>query len=242
MEIWKDVYGYEGRYEVSNYGNVRTKNKQNYNKIIHQIDNHGYRVVVLWKNGKKKRKFVHIVVMEAFDFRERKGGYDKNLVVDHIDFNRSNNRLENLQWLTQAENLLRSTSNPHIGRPCIDITTGKKYKSMADARRDIGAPTNTSIKMVCDGERPHYKKHIFRYLVNGECVEPVIKQKDRKKREYKPKYPFTGKRVLCIDTGEIFNSCLEAEKAFGFGKSTVSRVAKGTRKSISGYRFKYYDA
>lgn len=241
MEEWKDVYGYEGLYEVSNLGRVRSKHKNYENLIIKQGYNHGYKTVGLSRNGERKVCFVHVLVMQAFDYRERQRGYNKNLVIDHIDFDRSNNRLENLQWLTQAENLLRSTSNPHIGRPCMDITTGKYYKSMADAKKDIGAATNTSIKRVCDGERPHYKNHIFRYVVNGECVEPEIKYRERKQREYIPNAPFTGKKVICIDTGETFKSCRDAEKSFGFGSNTVGRVACGKRKSIFGYRFAFVE-
>lgn len=111
-EIWKDVRGYEECYEVSNLGRVRTKKRilirSNGRKFtveplirsIH-VGTSGYYSVNLRKNGKRHQKRVHILVAESF-LNHVTCGYD--LVVDHIDNNKLNNNVNNLQIITQREN------------------------------------------------------------------------------------------------------------------------------------------
>ena len=162
-EEWRYVVGYEGYYKVSNLGRVMSFQYKFRGKIIAQREHNGYRTVRLCYKGKSKCYFVHVLVMQAFDYRFRETGYDKNLVIDHKDGNRANNSVDNLEWCTQAENLRRSIEKGNRGRPCIDITTGITYKSMADAARDIG--TNPiHVKKVCDGTRKSVKGHVFNYI------------------------------------------------------------------------------
>lgn len=164
-EEWRDVVDYEGLYEVSNLGRVRSLISNYYGLILAQRDNHGYRTVCLSGKGKKKQHFVHILVMQAFDYRFRERGYNKKLVVDHKDGNKTNNRIDNLEWCTQAENLRRSIEKGNRGRPCIDLTTGETFKSMTEAARSIGA-NPVHVKEVCDGVRKSVKGHIFKSLGN----------------------------------------------------------------------------
>lgn len=164
-EIWRDVFEYEGLYEVSNLGRVRSLHKYQQGRILKQWDAHGYRVVRLCKRGLQKAYFIHILVMQSFDYKCRERGYSKKLVVDHLDGDTTNNRLDNLEWCSQKENLLRSIERGNRGRKCEDITTGTFYKSIAEAARSIGVPT-TSVKRVCDGERSMCKHHVFRYTDN----------------------------------------------------------------------------
>ena len=108
-EIFRDVVGYEGLYEVSNYGRVRrkvdlfSKNSKNREPFyikpdIDYIRRTGYLRVDLSNNGKSKHFFVHRLVAEAFiDNPEDKP------IVHHRDTNRRNNKASNLQWMTEAE-------------------------------------------------------------------------------------------------------------------------------------------
>ena len=118
-EIWKDIPNYEG-YQVSNMGRVRTYNKITYTKIHGerhwknrilkykgQTYKTGYRVD-LWKNGKRKTFLVARLV--AFTFYE-KDINDKSLTVDHIDGNRFNNKLDNLDLVSLRENIQRAFKN-----------------------------------------------------------------------------------------------------------------------------------
>ena len=110
-EIWKDVVGYEGYYEVSNIGLVRSKyrfvNSVKSQRICKQkilssgIASNGYLTVSLWKNGKGKTKTIHSLVAESF-LNHNPNGF--KLVVNHKDFNKKNNHVSNLEIVTNREN------------------------------------------------------------------------------------------------------------------------------------------
>lgn len=97
-EVWKPIKDYEGLYEVSNYGRIRSL-KRKAPHILKQCDNgYGYLMVTLSKNGKQMTIKVHRLVAEAFIPNP------ENLpTVDHIDRNRKNNFANNLRWTNYLE-------------------------------------------------------------------------------------------------------------------------------------------
>lgn len=111
-EIWKDIKGYEGYYQISNLGRVRSldrivvENKTGHKRPIRgkMLSNHllkiGYYSVGLSRNGKCELKYVHRLVAEAFI--PNPNGYD---TVNHIDENPKNNSVENLEWCTHQYNI-----------------------------------------------------------------------------------------------------------------------------------------
>jgi len=108
MEIWKDVEYYEGIYQISNLGRVKSLARKDslgrnlQEKILSvTIDGGGYFKVGLSKEGKMKTKKVHQLVAIAF-LNHEPCGY--KLVVNHIDFDRTNNNVNNLEIVTQREN------------------------------------------------------------------------------------------------------------------------------------------
>lgn len=115
-EIWQDIKGYEGLYQVSNTGKVKSLEKTYFKlgrKMIYKEkelkslrQNNGYYAVNLYKNGNSKILLIHRLVAETFI--EKPIG--KN-VVNHIDYDTSNNSVENLEWTTQKENLAHSKEN-----------------------------------------------------------------------------------------------------------------------------------
>lgn len=107
-EIWKDIEGYEGLYQISNYGNIVSLNYNHTKKrkeLICEINN-GYCKIGLCKNNKTKRYMVHRLVAKAFIDNP----YNKNQ-VNHIDGNKQNNRVDNLEWVTPKENTEHSIKN-----------------------------------------------------------------------------------------------------------------------------------
>lgn len=108
-EIWKPVVGFEGYYEVSNYGRVRSIGRyfQNHSKlqwrdgIIRKPvdDTHGYWDVMLTVDGKRFHRKIHRMVAEAFIPNP-----ENKPTVNHKDFNRKNNHVDNLEWNTYSEN------------------------------------------------------------------------------------------------------------------------------------------
>lgn len=130
-EIFKDIKGYEGIYQISNLGRVKslimwdghTYKSRKKPVFMNPTDNgHGYMVVPLRKNTKRKNHYIHRLVAEHF--LEKKKGKD---VVNHIDFNKSNNTVSNLEWCTQKENTNHSSVNMRHPRNICTSKTGHKY-------------------------------------------------------------------------------------------------------------------
>lgn len=101
-EIWKDVKGFEGLYRVSNTGKVLSLPRNGTNGGIRKqsIDKDGYKQIILFKDNKKYYKRVHRLVAEAFipNLKEKPE-------INHLNNNRKDNRVENLEWCTNKENL-----------------------------------------------------------------------------------------------------------------------------------------
>jgi len=122
-EIWKPVVGYESVYEVSNIGNVKRvlqKKGTQSGRILkpRKMTKTTYYYVNLWHKNQGKSICVHVLVAEAF-LGKRIG----HLVVNHKNGNRTDNRVENLEWITQSENIRHGFSN--LGRPKSD--SGEKH-------------------------------------------------------------------------------------------------------------------
>lgn len=144
-EQWIDVKGYEGLYQVSNLGNVKSlPRKGTKGKILKQhIKFGGYLAVALTKNHKTKWFRVHRLVLD--NFRPNKDS--EYLQVDHINSNRIDNRLENLQWLTQTENVRKACAKQIR---CVE--TGKIYNAIIDAARELNLG-DSHISQCCRGIR-----------------------------------------------------------------------------------------
>lgn len=138
-EEWRDILGTFGMYSVSNLGRVRMNGRNvrfthartgeehfRYveEKVLTPVDHgDGYLYVSLTVNGTRKNKYIHRLVAEAF--LEQPTGCD---VVDHKDFNKANNAADNLEWVTQKENVRRAM--PKMCKPkkrCRQTNVGEKY-------------------------------------------------------------------------------------------------------------------
>lgn len=124
-EVWKQLPGYEDRYEVSCRGNVRSC--RNANPVTKYLSVHvkfGYPKVFLAKDGGAKWFFIHRLVWMA-----HMGAIPEGLVVNHIDHDKGNPCLENLELTTQKENVRQATERfGHSSR-------GEKYKQTIAKRR-----------------------------------------------------------------------------------------------------------
>jgi hypothetical protein len=115
MENWKDIPNYEGLYQINENGDVKSINYKNTNKegiLKPCINTSGYKMVVLMKNNKRKSYYIHKLV--AITFLNHKPCGMKQ-VINHIDFNKLNNNLNNLEIITQVENVnkrrIKTSSN-----------------------------------------------------------------------------------------------------------------------------------
>ena len=148
IEEWKDIEGYECKYQISNAGKVRSlinnKNQVRKTPLILKpyLDDDGYEIIRLFKNSKSKTFKVHRLVAKHF-----LNNYENKPSVDHIDTDRRNNNYKNLKWVTNKEN----SNNPNTiknlkqvgikykylyGKPIID-KNGNKYISIIDAARKL---------------------------------------------------------------------------------------------------------
>ena len=125
MEIWKDIKGYEGLYQISNKGRVKSLNYRRTGKekiLISSDDGKGYLCVKLCKNNKIKNHKIHRLVAQAF-----LPNPDNLPEVNHQDTNTSNNCVENLEWCTHAYNMHYS-----VFKKIICIETGKIFNGSKD--------------------------------------------------------------------------------------------------------------
>ena len=108
-EIWEDIEGYEGLYQVSNYGNVKSQQRLRWNGkgwciqkeciMSQRINTSGYKIVVLCKDGVKRVKIVHRLV--AYAFIPNLNNFPE---VNHKNEIKTDNRAENLEWCTKIYN------------------------------------------------------------------------------------------------------------------------------------------
>ena len=178
-EEWRRIDGFDKRYEVSSYGQIRSTNYKNSGriKLIRPAkDKKGYlRTMLLRNDGRYKTVKVHRIV--AAIFLENP---DNKPQVNHIDGNKENNRIDNLEWVSNTENAhhavntglfansieaIRETNELRkIGIIATNIETGERqqFGSYSEARRKL---KTSHIHDVLSGRRNHDKGFTFRKVV-----------------------------------------------------------------------------
>ena len=161
MEEWRDVIGYEGLYEVSNLGNVRscehfTNGHHLMSRVLRQNLSNRYLHVKLYKSQAKRSLRVHRLVAMAFVPNP-----DDKPQVNHIDGNRFNNSASNLEWCTSSENMIHAIKTG-LFEPSTESTKKKvlqldmngnivnEWDSMTDAAKALGLQVS-NISHCCSG-------------------------------------------------------------------------------------------
>lgn len=127
MEVWKDIPGYEGLYQVSTWGNVRTKDDF---KLLKLHDLRGYKSITLSKDKTQKSFRVHRLV--AIAFIPNLNSYP---VINHKDENPSNNHVENLEWCTYSYNNNYGTRNARASKKMKENWKAKGCGDKPDLRK-----------------------------------------------------------------------------------------------------------
>ena len=187
-EIWKDIKGWEGKYQISNYGRIKIFNYRNRGKdVIREGFDNGKGYLRIRFSNKYKNETHRINRLEAITFglsipEHLKDIPIEQLEVDHIDGNKKNNRLDNLRWTTHKENCnnpitLQKISKSHIGllinrkdssKPIFQINPKTneiiaEFPSSAEIKRMFGYNDN-HIRECCNGKikTSHGYKWVFK--------------------------------------------------------------------------------
>lgn len=172
-EIWKDVVGYEGLYQVSNLGRVKSLSRHRIvgwadyvskEKVLKQSTNNGgYNYVWLHKEGKKKIYKIHRLVATAFI--ENVNNYP---CINHKDENKRNNCVDNLEWCNHSYNNNYGTRNEKVkranGKPVLQYTKEgefvKEWQCTREVKRILGI---RNVHYVCNGKRKSAGGFIWKY-------------------------------------------------------------------------------
>ncbi|WP_195964653.1 NUMOD4 domain-containing protein [Clostridium cuniculi] len=154
-EIWKDIKGYEGIYQVSNFGRVKSlsryrRSKNCYAFVSEKIrklskDKNGYSIINLNNNGVSKTHKIHRLVMFAFNEKD----YFEGAEVNHIDEDKTNNKIDNLEWCTSKYN-----SEYSLNKTVICVTTGIVFKSLKEGAKYYGLD-DRRISECCKGKKKY---------------------------------------------------------------------------------------
>lgn len=166
MEEWRDIDGYEGDYQVSSYGRVRSLKYGKEKLLKPQKHYKGYRFVTLFKNGTRGKYKVHRLVAKAFI--PNPNNYP---VINHKDECKYNNHVQNLEWCTVLYNNTYNKKAIKVGgkhnRKVKCITTNEIFKSVKEAREHFNIKGVSSISECCLGKRKSAGKH----PITGEKLE-----------------------------------------------------------------------
>ena len=182
-EIWKDVAGYEGLYQVSNQGRVKSLER----KVKHwrggeriqkerilkpYINRYGYLLVVLCAGGKQKTLNVHRLVCEAFHENP-----DNKPQVNHINEDKADNRACNLEWTTAMENSNFGTRNERmakaLSKPIGQYTRAGELVKTWPSLTEIGKQTGFSIGNISQAANGRLKTaygFIWKYVERKEKI------------------------------------------------------------------------
>lgn len=165
-EEWKDVKGFEGLYQVSNLGRVKSLDGKSNHRgeiILKPItDKYGYYRVHLYKNAKLKTALIHRLVTQAFIPNP-----DDLPCVNHKDENKLNNNVSNLEWCDNKYNNLYGNRlnkvSKSLGKQVLCVETGKIYHSVTEAYRQTGVDFS-SIAKNCKGIRAIAGGYHWKYI------------------------------------------------------------------------------
>ena len=160
-ETWKSIAGYEGLYEVSDLGRVKSLKYGKENILKPGKSGMGYRKVGLCKDGNLKQLLVHRLVAEAFI--QNPHGLE---TINHKDEDKTNNTVSNLEWMSQEDNI-RYSANKSV--QMFDKKTGEllaTFPSTREAERVTGI-NHSSISKCCNGKYKSTGGYIWGFTTFG---------------------------------------------------------------------------
>lgn len=218
--MWKNYYNYE----VSDSGEVR--NSKTKYILKGNVKKTGYVEYCLYIDGKKKTISAHRLIASLF-----LDNFDANKTINHIDGNKENNSISNLECVTSSENNQHAWNNslnkPHILRPVLQYDLKhnfiQRFESVSEAKKATGA---SKIREVANGDRNQSGGYIWKW------AEDFIPE-DRGKSK---------KVALLNDEGEIiqiFDSVSQAARETNSDRHGITAVCVGKQKKYNNYYWKF---
>lgn len=231
-EVWKDVKGFEGLYEVSNQGRVRSIIRQVSDGSVRPskvLTNRGtdYQSVDLWTNNVGHNKLVHRLVAEAFIPNP-----DSLPEVNHKDNNPKNNRVENLEWVSSSQNSkhrIATKQNYKYRKSVKCLESGEIFPSISKASAFVSASTQQVIDSInskgcCKG---------FTFVYTDELPEDekeYMEQAHSRYQNYHTRPQMKNSRkVLALETGQVFDSIASAARFFECDTATINNRIKACK-------------
>jgi hypothetical protein len=244
-EVWKDIKGYEGLFQVSNIGRVKrvphemrtpTTTFICKEKIIPPVlSKGGYFRVSLSKNGYSKHYFVHRLVMKAFVG-------DSILTVNHRNEIKTDNRLENLEYMSLSDNVRYGSGTKRsaearlvsekvrrtiVYQYTLDGDFITKYKSITQAKKENNFKKE-NITLCCQHKRNQSNGYIWRYEGDDDvCFKP------RTNAKAVVQYDLNMNKI------KEYESAIQAEKETGCLRSDICYCCKGKIKTSKGFIWRY---
>ena len=232
-ECWKDIEGYEGFYQVSNLGNIRSKYSGKWKLMKATKTNHSRMIVGLYKNGKAKLFLVHRLVAQSF-----MPNPNRLPEINHKDENPLNNCVENLEWCNQCYNSNYGTSkyrisaklkNGILSKPveqyCKNGMFIMEYPSAIEASRVLGL--NVSGIISCCNNNPKYSHcggYQWKYKGSEKQINNIVNK--------------IAQMDKCGKIINIFESTTQASNATGISRTAIANNLSYLSKSAGGFIWK----
>lgn len=217
----KDIPGFEGLYAVTDDGRVWSYRRKIFLKP--GLDRYGYLIVNLYKDKKGKTTLVHQLVAKAFIPNP-----ENKPQINHINEIKTDNRVENLQWVTAKENVNHGTRNKRASNAaskpvyCVELDT--VYKNTAEAAKALRVSV-TSVGYCCTGRQDNVIGYHLRYADKEEKAKIPRKS--------------TKKAIYCVELDRVFESQTAAAKELGLSNTCISHCCNGKLKTTGGYHFHF---
>lgn len=223
MTQWKTITGFPD-YEVSSDGDIFNRRQD---RFIHGcLDRtNGYLVVNLYNDdGKPHKRYIHRLVMEAFV-----PNVNNKRTVNHIDCDKTNNSLDNLEWATDSENMIHAFNNG-----LCEATRRSAYiqqKRLAVMPRTERQREASRRIIIAANKRPKTERQLE--AAKKAALNPLFRE--RANYSHYDRHP----PILVIETGKVYRSQRELSHELGVNESSVCACLHGRSKSAGGYHFRY---